>query len=47
MWLWRRIRDESLGFPQPVYIAGRRYFSDQALDAFDERLRGAAGPAAA
>jgi hypothetical protein len=35
MWLWRILRDETSGFPQPILINGRRYFSLAALKAWE------------
>lgn len=35
MWLWRKLRFDP-NFPRPVVIAGRRYFDEQELDAFDQ-----------
>lgn len=32
MSLWRWLHDPSLGFPQPVYIAGRRYFRASEIE---------------
>lgn len=38
MTLWRWLQDKSLGFPQPIIINGRRYFDEEALEAW-ERAR--------
>jgi hypothetical protein len=35
MTIWRWSRDEALGFPQPEYINGRRYWNAAGLDTFD------------
>jgi predicted DNA-binding transcriptional regulator AlpA len=37
MTLWRWLHDADLQFPQPTYIAKRRYFDADELDAFDRR----------
>jgi hypothetical protein len=37
MTLWRWDRDLMLGFPQPIWIRGRKYRSRKALEAFDRR----------
>jgi hypothetical protein len=37
MWLWRRLHDSS-GFPQPLFICGRRFWKLSALVAW-ERAR--------
>jgi predicted DNA-binding transcriptional regulator AlpA len=37
MSLWRWLRDDELGFPQPRYINGRRYWSESDLDRWDRR----------
>jgi hypothetical protein len=34
MWLWRRLRDSS-GFPQPLFISGRRFWRLSALIAWE------------
>lgn len=39
MTLWRWLRDPGLGFPQPIYINGRRFFDEAAQDDFDNRQR--------
>ncbi len=39
MTLWRWLRDPDLGFPQPTYINGRRFFDEAAQDDFDNRQR--------
>jgi hypothetical protein len=36
--LHRWMRDEKLGFPQPLVINGRMYFDEDALTSFDRRL---------
>jgi hypothetical protein len=42
MWLWRRLHDES-GFPQPLFICGRRFWRLAALIAWEHaRAMGAA-----
>lgn len=38
--LERWLRDETLGFPQPAKINGRRYFSNSKLRAFKARVAG-------
>lgn len=38
MTLWRWVKDDRLGFPQPVYIRKRRYFDAAEINAFDERV---------
>lgn len=45
MSLWRWPRDPDLGFPQPIYINGRRYWREADLVAFE--IRQAAKPKAA
>jgi hypothetical protein len=40
MTLWRWLRNEQLGFPQPIRINGRRFWSEEALSAW-ERTQGA------
>jgi hypothetical protein len=42
MTLWRWLRDPELGFPQPVTIRRRRYWSEAKLDAFDSEREQAA-----
>jgi predicted DNA-binding transcriptional regulator AlpA len=37
MSLWRWLHDKDLQFPQPIYVAKRRYFDEDELDAFDRR----------
>jgi predicted DNA-binding transcriptional regulator AlpA len=37
MSLWRWLRDENLGFPQPLIINGRRFWLEGALDRFDDK----------
>lgn len=34
MTLWRWLNDDSLGFPRPVYIRGRRFFDATEVEAF-------------
>jgi hypothetical protein len=41
MWLWRRLHDSS-GFPQPLFICGRRFWRMAALIAW-ERARAKGG----
>ena len=41
MWLWRRLHDSS-GFPQPLFICGRRFWRMAALIAW-ERTRAKGG----
>ena len=31
MWLWRKLNDPALEFPQPIRIAGRRYFREAEI----------------
>ncbi len=38
MSLWRWVHDERLGFPKPLMINRRRYFSADEIDAFAKRL---------
>lgn len=45
MSLWRWLQDEDLGFPQPLYIARRRYWKIAEVEAFIAR-QAAAGRAA-
>ena len=35
MTVWRWSRDDELGFPQPIRINGRRFWSEQALSAWE------------
>jgi predicted DNA-binding transcriptional regulator AlpA len=44
MWIWRRLHDDS-GFPQPVTIAGRRFWRLSDLIAWESSAlrRGEAG----
>lgn len=37
MTLWRWLNDDRLGFPQPLVINRRRYFSVADVEAFQER----------
>jgi hypothetical protein len=37
MTLWRWLADKSLGFPRPIYIRNRRYFSAQEIEEFKRR----------
>lgn len=37
MTLWRYLQDESLGFPQPVFIRKRRYWDADEVEAFIDR----------
>src|SRR5689334_17913111 len=37
MAIWRWRRDPKLGFPQAIYINGRKYTDESELDAFDAR----------
>ncbi|MGD9922442.1 MAG: DNA-binding protein [Pseudorhodoplanes sp.] len=39
MTLWRWLQDPELGFPQPEYIRGIRYWSEEELNSFDMRSR--------
>jgi hypothetical protein len=42
MWLWRRLHDSS-GFPQPLFICGRRFWRMAALISWERaRAKGAA-----
>jgi len=41
MTLWRWLRDESLGFPQPTMIRNRRFWDADEIEAFRERMVGA------
>jgi len=36
MTVWRWLRDEDLGFPEPLVINGRRFWLEGALDEFDD-----------
>lgn len=38
MAIWRRVHDPSLGFPPPMVIQGRNFWSRKALIAFRDRL---------
>ena len=40
--LWRWLRHETMGFPKPIYLSGRRYWKLQDLTAW-ERTRAASG----
>jgi predicted DNA-binding transcriptional regulator AlpA len=31
MWLWRRLADPASGFPQPIYVGGRRFWREVDL----------------
>lgn len=42
MTIYRWERDERMGFPQPTYINGRKYYDDDELDEFDRQRKGAA-----
>jgi predicted DNA-binding transcriptional regulator AlpA len=42
MTLWRWLKDPELNFPRPLYVNGRRYFSQRAVRAFDEHQRASA-----
>jgi len=46
MTIHRWLRNESLGFPQPIYINRRRYWREADLDAFDRRAAGSRDKAA-
>lgn len=46
MTLWRWLHDEELGFPQPIRINGRRFWSEERLAAW-ERLMNAREPTGA
>ena len=35
MTIWRWSRDDELGFPHPIRINGRRFWSEQALSAWE------------
>jgi predicted DNA-binding transcriptional regulator AlpA len=35
MTLWRWLHDEELGFPQPIRINGRRFWSEEALNTWE------------
>ena len=35
MTLWRWLHDEDLGFPQPIRINGRRFWSEEALTTWE------------
>ena len=35
MTLWRWLHDEELGFPQPIRINGRRFWTEEALTAWE------------
>jgi predicted DNA-binding transcriptional regulator AlpA len=37
MWLWRRLKDTEDDFPQPIYIAGIRYWRLSDLEEYAER----------
>jgi predicted DNA-binding transcriptional regulator AlpA len=37
MTLWRWLRHETLQFPRPVIINGRRYWREDEIAAFDKR----------
>jgi predicted DNA-binding transcriptional regulator AlpA len=41
MTLWRWLQDESLGFPKPTMIRGRRYWDADSVEAFRNRMVGA------
>jgi predicted DNA-binding transcriptional regulator AlpA len=47
MTLWRWLRDESIGFPQPVYIGRFRYFRIAELEAWEAKRIAARGGKAA
>lgn len=36
MWLWRRLNAEGSTFPQPIYIARRRFWKEAELVAWIE-----------
>ena len=40
MTLWRWLRDEDLGFPQPIVINGRRYWDEERQDQWDAKRGG-------
>ena len=40
MTLYRWAHNADLGFPEPVYINGRRFWYEENLDAFDRRMTG-------
>lgn len=42
--LWRWVNDPELGFPQPVYINGMRYWVSGEIDAFVSRQRSGGDP---
>lgn len=47
MTLWRWLRDESIGFPQPVYIGRFRYFRIAELETWEAKRIAARGGKAA
>lgn len=40
MTLWRRLGDESLGFPKPSLVRGRRYWVERELNKWLEQQLG-------
>lgn len=37
MTLWRWLRSEEMGFPQPIIIASRRYFDEAEISAWQRK----------
>lgn len=38
MTLWRWLEDENMKFPRPTIIRNRRYFDDDEIEAFHDRM---------
>jgi predicted DNA-binding transcriptional regulator AlpA len=42
MTLWRWLNNPALGFPKPVYHGRLRFWDEEELDAYDEKLKASA-----